>query len=83
MLSRLLAEFTICGRSYTSSRLVPFLCVQVANLCSQLPAAGSPEFQTAFLNEYSDSLVVTYLASVTKLTTLANEVRCLDTTLQE
>jgi hypothetical protein len=48
---------------------------QVANLCNQLPAAEATSFQAAFLNEYSDSMVVTYLASVTKLTTLANEVR--------
>jgi COP9 signalosome complex subunit 6 len=49
-------------------------CPQVANLSSTRPAAGSKDFNKAFLNDYNDTLVVTYLASVTKLTSMTHEL---------
>ena len=32
----------------------------------QLPAADSPQFRANFLEEYNDTLLMTYLAAVTK-----------------
>lgn len=57
---------------------------QIGTLCHLLPAAGrgnghaddggnNDEFARAFLGEYSDGLLVTYLAAVSKLTSLAQE----------
>ncbi len=57
---------------------------QIGNLCHRLPAAGrgpsgeqgsGSEFEQAFLGEYSDGLVVTYLAAVSKLTSMAQDVK--------
>jgi len=51
----------------------------VGSLCDSLPAAGREgergvrEWEESFLREYSDSLVVTYLASVSKLSCLTGE----------
>ncbi len=49
---------------------------QIGTLCDSLPAGGrgSADFEEAFLGEYNDSLVVTYLASISKLSCLSNEV---------
>lgn len=57
-------EFTKASKVPPDYRLLR----QVSHLCSQLPAAASDEFKKDFLNEYNDTLVVTYLACVTKLT---------------
>jgi len=47
---------------------------QIKGLCARLPTMNSPNFKDDFLAEYNDALLVTYLAAVTKSTTMANEV---------
>ncbi|KYR01770.1 Mov34/MPN/PAD-1 family protein [Tieghemostelium lacteum] len=46
---------------------------QVASLCNQLPTISTQEFNNQFLQEYNDVLLVTYLASITRDSTLIND----------
>lgn len=47
----------------------------VRALCDRLPAAGpSGDFKDALTGDYQDSLVITYLASITKLSSFSSEV---------
>ncbi|KAF2075473.1 hypothetical protein CYY_003209 [Polysphondylium violaceum] len=46
---------------------------QIASLCNQLPAINTEEFNQSYLQEYNDVLLVTYLASITKTSSLLNE----------
>eukprot|EP00013_Stygamoeba_regulata_P025702 CAMPEP_0177663440 /NCGR_PEP_ID=MMETSP0447-20121125/19913_1 /TAXON_ID=0 /ORGANISM="Stygamoeba regulata, Strain BSH-02190019" /LENGTH=332 /DNA_ID=CAMNT_0019169249 /DNA_START=52 /DNA_END=1050 /DNA_ORIENTATION=- len=39
---------------------------QVHSLCNQLPAIDTEDFRTNLLTEYNDTLLVTYLAAITK-----------------
>jgi COP9 signalosome complex subunit 6 len=47
---------------------------RVKALCQLLPAVDSLEFQQEFLNEYNDTLLVTYLATITKTSNTLNEL---------
>jgi len=47
---------------------------QVATLCNLLPAIDTAAFKADFVGEYNDALLVTYLASITKGTSLTNEL---------
>jgi len=47
---------------------------QIASMTQLLPCVNSPLFREAFLREYNDTLLVTYLASVTKGTNSINEL---------
>jgi len=47
---------------------------QVATLCNLLPAIDTSSFKEEFTNEYNDTLLVTYLASITKGTSITNEL---------
>jgi len=47
---------------------------QIASLCYQLPAIDNQAFKTDFLNEYNDSLLITYLATITKGTSATNDL---------
>jgi len=46
----------------------------VMQLCHQLPAIGSGEFNQAFFTEYSDALLLTYMATLTKAASASNEM---------
>jgi len=52
----------------------PGLLRRIASLCNQLPAIDSPTFRADFLNEYNDALMIAYLASITKGTSVANDL---------
>ncbi|KDO23980.1 hypothetical protein SPRG_10677 [Saprolegnia parasitica CBS 223.65] len=47
---------------------------QVASICQQLPAMRSDLFASTFSQEYNDTLLVTYLATITKGITCTNAV---------
>jgi len=47
---------------------------QVATLCNLLPAIDTAAFKADFVGEYNDTLLVTYLASITKGTALTNDL---------
>jgi len=47
---------------------------QIYNLCQSLPAANSEEFRSNFNSEYSDTLMVSYLAGITKSTHALNDI---------
>eukprot|EP01117_Protostelium_nocturnum_P002978 TRINITY_DN13908_c0_g1_i1.p1 TRINITY_DN13908_c0_g1~~TRINITY_DN13908_c0_g1_i1.p1 ORF type:complete len:325 (-),score=105.54 TRINITY_DN13908_c0_g1_i1:43-1017(-) len=47
---------------------------QIGSLCNQLPALDTPDLKHDFVSEYNDSLVVTYLASMTKGSNSLNEM---------
>lgn len=47
---------------------------QVASLVRRLPTIESPKFQEDFLTEYNDTLLMTYMASITKGTSSINEL---------
>lgn len=47
---------------------------QVASLVRRLPTIESPKFQEDFLMEYNDTLLMTYMASITKGTSATNEL---------
>jgi len=46
----------------------------VMSVCHQLPAIGSGEFNQAFFTEYSDALLLTYMATLTKAASATNEM---------
>ncbi|TMW55113.1 hypothetical protein Poli38472_013875 [Pythium oligandrum] len=46
----------------------------ISSLANQLPALSSQQFDAAFLQEYNDTLLVSYLATLTKGATNANTV---------
>jgi len=46
----------------------------IKGLCNRLPAASAGDFRDGFLSEYNDSLLVSYLATITKSTALVNDV---------
>ncbi|GAM25460.1 hypothetical protein SAMD00019534_086350 [Acytostelium subglobosum LB1] len=46
---------------------------QIASLCNTLPAINSQEFETSFLQEYNDVLLVTYLSGITKSSSILND----------
>ena len=47
---------------------------QVASICNQLPSLDSEQFQKDFSTEYIDSLLLTYLSTITSGSHAANEV---------
>jgi len=47
---------------------------QIASLTDLLPAANSDKFREDFLTEYNDTLLVAYLATITKGTNATNEL---------
>jgi COP9 signalosome complex subunit 6 len=47
---------------------------QVSSLVRRLPAIDSAQFQEEFLTEYNDTLLMTYLAGITKGTSTLNEL---------
>eukprot|EP00249_Psilotum_nudum_P013428 c24330_g1_i1 orf=506-1411(-) len=47
---------------------------QVSSLLRRLPAIESPKFQDDFLMEYNDTLLMTYLATITKCSSTMNEL---------
>eukprot|EP01129_Flabellula_baltica_P001991 TRINITY_DN11871_c0_g1_i1.p1 TRINITY_DN11871_c0_g1~~TRINITY_DN11871_c0_g1_i1.p1 ORF type:complete len:305 (+),score=62.89 TRINITY_DN11871_c0_g1_i1:39-917(+) len=47
---------------------------RVKALCQMLPVVDSIEFQQDFLNEYNDTLLVTYLATITKTSNTLNDL---------
>jgi len=47
---------------------------QIAGLCNLLPAIDTATFKEEFINEYNDALLVTYLASITKGTSITNDL---------
>mmetsp|Transcript_1171 Transcript_1171/g.1338 ORF Transcript_1171/g.1338 Transcript_1171/m.1338 type:complete len:334 (+) Transcript_1171:23-1024(+) len=47
---------------------------QVSGICNMLPAIDSAEIGQDFVNEYSDALLVTYLASMTNTSNTLNEL---------
>jgi len=47
---------------------------RIASLVNQLPVIDTQQFQQEFINEYNDSLMVTYLASMTKGANNINEM---------
>uniref|UniRef100_K3WB84 COP9 signalosome complex subunit 6 n=1 Tax=Globisporangium ultimum (strain ATCC 200006 / CBS 805.95 / DAOM BR144) TaxID=431595 RepID=K3WB84_GLOUD len=46
----------------------------ISSICNQLPAMTSQSFDAAFLQEYNDALLVSYLATLTKGATNANTI---------
>jgi proteasome lid subunit RPN8/RPN11 len=46
----------------------------IKGMCGRLPTMLSSKFQGELLSDYNDALLITYLAAVTKSTTLANDV---------
>jgi len=52
----------------------PGLLRQLGSLCNQLPALHSDELKNDFIVEFNDSLLITYLASITKGTNGMNEM---------
>jgi len=47
---------------------------QIGSLCAQLPSSETPEFKQDFIAEYNDSLMLTYLASITKGSHVINDM---------
>jgi COP9 signalosome complex subunit 6 len=47
---------------------------EIMGVCHQLPAIGSGDFNQAFFTEYSDALLVTYMATLTKAASSTNEM---------
>jgi len=47
---------------------------QLGSLCNQLPSLHSDQLKHDFISEYNDSLMITYLASITKGTNGMNEM---------
>ncbi|KAH9576357.1 hypothetical protein CY35_01G157200 [Sphagnum magellanicum] len=47
---------------------------QVSSLIRRLPAIDSSRFQDDFLMEYNDTLLMTYLATITKCSSIMNEL---------
>ncbi|KAL2609792.1 hypothetical protein R1flu_028365 [Riccia fluitans] len=47
---------------------------QISSLVRRLPAIDSPKFQDDFLMEYNDTLLMTYLATITKCSSTINEL---------
>ncbi|KAJ7568300.1 hypothetical protein O6H91_01G026700 [Diphasiastrum complanatum] len=47
---------------------------QICSLMRRLPAVDSPKFQDNFLMEYNDTLLMTYLATITKCSGTINEL---------
>jgi len=47
---------------------------RIGQMCNQLPHADTPEFKRDFMNEYNDVLMIAYLASITKSTSVINEL---------
>jgi len=47
---------------------------QIAGLCNLLPAIDTEAFKEDFLSEYNDALLVTYLSTITKGTSVINEL---------
>jgi len=47
---------------------------QLGSLCTQLPSLHSDQLKHDFISEYNDSLMITYLASITKGTNGLNEM---------
>jgi len=46
----------------------------IKGMCNRLPTMSSLDFKEDLISEYNDALLVTYLAAVTKSTSMANEV---------
>ncbi len=47
---------------------------QISSMANMLPAIDSDQFRTEFLSEFNDTLLVTYLAAITKGCQLADDV---------
>jgi len=47
---------------------------RIGSLCRQLPAVDTNSFKIDFLNEYNDTLLIAYLASITKGTNATNDL---------
>jgi COP9 signalosome complex subunit 6 len=47
---------------------------QISSMTNMLPAIDSDEFKNEFLMEYNDTILVTYLAAITKTCNLADEL---------
>jgi len=47
---------------------------QIKGMCNRLPAANALDFKENFVSEYNDALLVTYLATITKSSSIVNEV---------
>jgi len=47
---------------------------RISSLCASLPASDSAAFKSDFMTEYNDTLLVTYLASITKGSNNINEL---------
>lgn len=47
---------------------------QIKSLCTQLPALDSPAFREEFLQDHANTLLVTYLGTITKGTSVISEV---------
>ena len=47
---------------------------QVRSVCNRLPTIDSDKFRADFLTEYNDTLLVTYLATITKSAAMVNDV---------
>ena len=47
---------------------------QIANLCDQLPGASTDDLDSDFMRDYNDSLMVSYLANVTKNASAVNDL---------
>ncbi|CAK9266674.1 unnamed protein product [Sphagnum jensenii] len=50
------------------------LLQQISSLIRRLPAIDSSRFQDDFLMEYNDTLLMTYLATITKCSNTMNEL---------
>jgi hypothetical protein len=46
----------------------------IGSVCDRLPATTDPKFETTFVSSYNDTLLVTYLASITKGAASVNDV---------
>lgn len=46
----------------------------ISSLCNRLPAVDSPKFSQEYVNELNESLMIAYLATMTKNSNLLNEV---------
>ena len=69
VLIRLLEE-TKAGSIPTDHRLLR----QVAAICNQLPAVDAQELHGEFLTDYNDTMMVNYMASITKGAAAINEL---------
>eukprot|EP01087_Luapelamoeba_hula_P003084 TRINITY_DN12905_c0_g1_i1.p1 TRINITY_DN12905_c0_g1~~TRINITY_DN12905_c0_g1_i1.p1 ORF type:complete len:323 (-),score=60.05 TRINITY_DN12905_c0_g1_i1:143-1111(-) len=47
---------------------------QIAGLCNLLPAIDTDTFREEYINEYNDALLVTYLSTITKGTSVINDL---------